>query len=39
MQRFMGEDFNEETKTTIGMDFFHKTITTKGGEVSFLRRL
>eukprot|EP00080_Pristionchus_pacificus_P015814 PDM75834.1 ADP ribosylation factor [Pristionchus pacificus] len=32
MQRFMGEDFNEETKTTIGIDFFHKTITTKGGE-------
>ncbi|GMR56418.1 hypothetical protein PMAYCL1PPCAC_26613 [Pristionchus mayeri] len=32
MHHLMGESFNEETKTTIGMDFFHKTITTKSGE-------
>lgn len=33
MRRFMGEKLPEEGKTTIGMDFFHKTFTTKGGEV------
>ncbi|GMT02659.1 hypothetical protein PENTCL1PPCAC_24833, partial [Pristionchus entomophagus] len=32
MHRFMGEDFSDDGRTTIGMDFFHKTFTTKSGE-------
>ncbi|GMT31111.1 hypothetical protein PFISCL1PPCAC_22408, partial [Pristionchus fissidentatus] len=32
MQRFMEDSFHDNKQTTIGMDFFHKTYTTRSGE-------